>query len=105
MQVAKGVYFRLPAQRGTSATNPYLAEEESGTLFLTNKRLVYNGTRNISYSFNKIAHIEWVNSAIAILKENETIVKFFKFENEEVSSEFTDMLSFLLGKDIQRTLV
>ena len=86
-------------------TKPYLKEKDVGTLFLTNKRLVFNSTRNISYSLNNIAHIESVGKAIGILKENEAMVKFFEFENKETMEECAAMISFLLGQGIEHTEV
>lgn len=103
VKVSKGLSFRIPAQEGESVKEPYLAEEIEGNLFLTNKRLVFNGTRNISYQLNKIAVVECAYNSLAILKENEKIVKFFVFPNEETANTFTDMISFLLGRAIKRT--
>lgn len=105
MEIAKGLYFQIPAQRGKPIATPYVKEEQSGTLFLTNKRLVFNGISNISYLFDKIAQVECVYGALAILRGNETMPNFFRFKDEETANEFTDMLSFLLDKDIKRTLL
>ena len=86
-------------------TKPYLKEKDDGTLFLTNKRLVFNSMGNISYSLSNIAHIESVGKAIAILKENEAMAKFFEFKDKEKMEECAAMISFLLGQEIEHTEV
>lgn len=86
-------------------TKPYLKEKNAGSLFLTNKRLVFNSMGNISYPLSNIAHIESVDKAIAILKENEAMAKFFEFGDKETMEECAAMLSFLLGQEIEHTEV
>lgn len=95
-KIKRGTFF-------SPTIKPYLAEKDKGTLFLTNKRLVFNSIRNISYSLTSIAHIESVNKTIAILKENEALPKFFEFDKKETMEECTDMISFLLNQEIMHT--
>ena len=96
-KISKGLFSPI--------TEHYLKERDTGTLFLTNKRLVFNSTRNVSYSLNNIAHIESAGKVIGILKENEAMAKLFEFKDKGTMEECAAMISFLLGQEIEHTEV
>lgn len=102
VRIAKGISYTFGDYAGKPKTKLYLSKEGQGTLFLTNKRLVFNGIRNLSYPLNKIADLKFCEDGFAILRENETVIKLFQCQNKAQLEELFDILDFLLGYKVMR---
>lgn len=76
-RVAKGVYFRVGGFRAES--HEELRNIDQGTLTLTNKRLVFSGTkRTINIDLKKIISVEPYSDGIALRREGKEKTHYFR---------------------------
>jgi len=76
VRVAKGVYFRVGGFRAES--HEELRNIDQGTLTLTNKRLVFSGTkRTINIDLRKILSVEPYSDSIALRRESKEKTQYF----------------------------
>lgn len=101
LKLSKGLSIGISENITTPNRNTYLSEEGDGVLFITNKRIVFNGLRNISYPFDKIADIKIFEDGLAILGENESNMKMFESKDAVSFEYFASVVSFLTGKAIE----
>ncbi len=77
-RVAKGVYFRLGAFNAQSESHEEIRTIDSGTLTLTNKRLIFSGNkRTVSMDIRKILSVHPYRDAVAIRKEGREKIQYF----------------------------
>jgi len=80
-KVAKGVYFRVGGFRAES--HEELRNIDQGTLTLTNKRLVFSGTkRTINIDLRKIVSVEPYSDGIALRREGKDKTQYFTGINQ-----------------------
>ena len=80
-RVAKGVYFRVGGFRAES--HEELRNIDQGTLTLTNKRLVFSGTkRTINIDLRKIVSVEPYSDSIALRREGKEKTQYFTGINQ-----------------------
>lgn len=78
VRVAKGVY--IGGSSGTSKlAYSELTKVDTGTLLLTNKRLIYNGNfKNLEFELKEVSSIEEYKDAVKIAASNRKNIEFFK---------------------------
>lgn len=75
-RVAKGVYFRVGGFR--SESHEELRNIDQGTLTLTNKRLVFSGTkRTINIDLGKIVSVEPYSDGVALRRSGKEKTQYF----------------------------
>ncbi|NYB53053.1 MAG: zinc ribbon domain-containing protein [Methanobacteriaceae archaeon] len=78
IRVAKGVSFRMGSVAARSESHEELRNIDQGTLVLTNKRLVFIGSkRTINIDLRKIIAIEAYKDGIASQRENKQKTEYF----------------------------
>ena len=77
-RIAKGVYFRLGAFNAQSESHEELREIDRGSLTLTNKRLIFSGSkRTVSIDIRKIVSVNPYRDAITIRREGRERIQYF----------------------------
>lgn len=77
-RVAKGVYFRVGGFRAQSESHEEIRTIDKGTLSLTNKRLVFSGSKRTSVvDLKKIVSIEPYSDGISIKRSNKQKIEYF----------------------------
>jgi hypothetical protein len=77
-RVAKGVTFRTGSFRGSPIKESFPKITDSGTLYVTNKKVLFVGTKkNVSYPIKKIVDITKYTDGIKFQKENESKPRIF----------------------------
>lgn len=88
-RVAKGVSLRVGGFRAQS--HEEIKNIDSGTLTLTNKRIVFSGTkRNTNIPLRKIISLEPYNDAIAIRREGKGKTEYYTGINQATLTITTD---------------
>lgn len=71
IKIAKGLYWRMGHFRGVPMTNDTLMKIDSGTVYLTNKRIIFAGTmKNASIKLDKILDITPYSDGVGIQKDS-----------------------------------
>lgn len=69
IRIAKGVRYRAGSYSVSRSTKDVLVTEDRGTLWITNKRICFNGPcKNFSVPFDKILHLELNKEGLLIAK-------------------------------------
>ena len=104
IRIAKGISYRAGAFEGKPVTENYQSKTDSGILYITNKRIIFNGAKkNISYALDKIIKYTIYKDGIQFIQENETNPKFFEISNV-FSIELIDAILLSLLKEKEENL-
>ncbi|MHC1625939.1 MAG: hypothetical protein ACXQTG_02760 [Methanoculleaceae archaeon] len=77
-RIARGVYLRAGTFGARSESHEEIKEIDSGTLTLTNRRLVFTGgRRTVTIRLNKIVAMEPVNDGITINREGKQRTEYY----------------------------
>jgi hypothetical protein len=69
IRIARGVYYRVGGSRPQRVTTEGLTEIDAGTLYLTNKRLLFDGrAKNTSLKLNTVIAFDVYTDGLAIEK-------------------------------------
>lgn len=99
-RIAKGVYYRVGNFKGERVTERFKQMTDSGTLYVTNKRVIFVGAKkNITYPFNKIINITKFDDAIQFQKENETKPKYFLIKDQSAIDEIGLLVTRVASQD------
>jgi GRAM domain. len=86
-RIAKGLYYRVGGFKGERVVDTYKQVTDSGTLYITNKRVVFTGTKkNVTYPLNKIVNFVKYRDAVQFQKENEARPKYFVLSKSRILS-------------------
>lgn len=97
IKIAKGLYYRAGSMGVQSVSEEVMAHIDSGSLFLTNKRIIFMGAKkNVTIRFNKVLDFECFKNGISIIKDAGKS-PFFEF-NDDIDL-FVVTLSSLLKND------
>ena len=78
IRVAKGVSFNLGAFGASSESHEEIKVIDNGNLLLTNKRLIFSGSkRSINIQLKKIISIDAYGDGIALRRENKQKTEYF----------------------------
>ncbi|NLA39727.1 MAG: hypothetical protein GX882_10220, partial [Methanomicrobiales archaeon] len=78
IRIAKGVYFRTGGFASRSESHEEIKEIDSGTLTLTNRRLVFTGRkRTVNVPLGKIVGMEPYRDAIAINRDGKQRTEYY----------------------------
>ena len=95
LKIAKGIYWRDPNEQAKKVDADWI-EQDSGTLYLTNKRILFKGSKGDKIILlNRIVDFSVYSNGIEIEKEGSKN-PFLKFDNS------ADILAMLLGKAISQ---
>ena len=88
IQVTKDVCYQVGGFKGKMITAAIKEIADRGSLYLTNKRIVFvGGKKNVTYPLSKIISLNKYANAIQFLKEKEDKPKYFIFENKYAVDE------------------
>ena len=77
-RVAKGISFGLGVFGATSESHEEIKEIDRGNLFLTNKRLIFSGTKHPkSFSLKKIVSISPFDNGISLRRDGKQKTEYF----------------------------
>ncbi|MCX6830009.1 MAG: hypothetical protein NT002_12130 [candidate division Zixibacteria bacterium] len=94
LRVAKGLYYRVGGFKGERIVDTSNEVSDQGTLYLTNKRIIFVGTKkSVTYPIDKIVNFTKFTNAIQFQKENEAKPKYFLIKDEFVADEIGMILS------------
>ncbi|MEW6276193.1 MAG: hypothetical protein AB1556_13925 [Bacillota bacterium] len=97
-RIAKGVYYRVGGFKGERVVDTYKQVTDSGTLYITNKRVVFAGTKkNVTYPLNKIVNFVKYRDAVQFQKENEARPKYFLIKEQDIIDEIGLILTQLVS--------
>lgn len=97
-RIAKGVYYRVGGFKGERVVDTYKQVTDSGTLYITNKRVVFTGTKkNVTYPLNKIVNFVKYRDAVQFQKENEDRPKYFLIDDQDSIDEIGLILAQLVS--------
>lgn len=106
IRIAKGLSLRTSSFKGNPIRTEYLNFECSGTIYVTDKRVVFNGRRSIVYPLNKITRFNYDKEFLYINKENqekEIIYKIVRYDSDGMNKatslmhkELIMIISYLL---------
>lgn len=76
--LGKGVRWRVGAFAGQPVTSVDTVRADSGSLYVTNKRVIFSGaTKNVTYPIKKIVAVTPASDSIRFVKENDKTPKTF----------------------------
>lgn len=97
IRIAKGLSYRVGGFKGERVTEEYNEVTDTGTLVITNKRVVFAGKKkNVSYTLTSIAAINRFTNAIQFKKENEAKPKYFGTDDPWTIDEIFIIVSRLV---------
>lgn len=69
-KIAKGVYYRVGQSKGTPVEHSYMNNEGVGTLFVTNKNLIFNSpTKSLKIPFSKLVGVTPYSDGLEVHKD------------------------------------
>lgn len=97
-RIAKGVYYRVGGFKGERIVDTFKETTDSGTLYITNKRVVFVGAKkNVTYQLNKVVNFTKYPDALQFQKENESKPKYFLIKNQDTIDEIGLILSQIVS--------
>ncbi len=99
VRIAKGLSYRVGGFKGERISEQYNEITDSGTLTITDKRIVFTGhKKSVAYQLNSITNVNKFNNGISFQKENEAKPKYFMTNTQSLVDEIGLMASKLIEK-------
>jgi hypothetical protein len=97
-RIAKGVYYRVGGFKGERIVDTFKEVTDSGTLYITNKRVVFVGAKkNVTYQLNKVVNFTKYPDALQFQKENESKPRYFLIKDQDAIDEIGLILSQIVS--------
>jgi len=101
IRIAKGVTYRTGGYKGERVEDVYREITDTGTLYITNKRILFIGAnKNVSYTLKSISNYVKYSDGIQFQKENDTSPKLFIIDNTDCNDEI-GLIVFKLISNIE----
>lgn len=98
-RIMKGVYYRVGGFRGNRVVEEFKEITDSGFLYITNKRIIFNGSKkNVTYAIPKIVNMIRYSDAWQFQKENESKPKYFIINDSDAIDEIGLILNSIYAQ-------
>ncbi len=92
IRVAKGVSWRVGGFKGRPIEKTEMVKLDKGTLFVTNKRIIFSGDRkSFSVPYSKLIDIELFTDAVKLNREGKVRREYFVVPDSEILSKIITM--------------
>ena len=103
VRIAKGVYMRAGASKGTPVETDIIVDRGKGTLALTDRHLYFNGQRSFRVRFDKIVSVKAWADAVEITRDRASgLSEYFKVGIKDANFAF-ELLQAVPSLELPKT--